>query len=365
MLSRSRNPLLTFLLSYDVWVTSKIQVNFRFERYWWFGLLNFWNFHTVHVFKVRESIADISTELPCFGDLENPGRLPVRQVLGGTGDCVFVDFRNFFTIYVFEVRESFADIPTELPCLGALKNSGQLPVQEVLEVTQTFLPWQKCSKFISSRESRGTTTRPTLYCQLYCHVTSCHVMSRHATSCHVMSRHVTWRHATLCHVMSRHVKSCQVTSCHVMSHHMSSCHVESRGMVTWPTLYCQPYCHVTSCHVMSRHVTSCHVMSRHVTSCHVMSRHVTLCHAMSRHVTSCHVMSRHVTSCHVMPRHITFCHVMSRHVTSCHVITRHVMSRHVTSWHVMSRYVTSFHVMSRHATSCHVMSRHVTWRHAT
>ena len=60
MFSRSRNPLLTFLLSYDVWVTSKIQVNFRFERYWWFCLINYWNFHTIHVFEVRESIADIS-----------------------------------------------------------------------------------------------------------------------------------------------------------------------------------------------------------------------------------------------------------------------------------------------------------------
>ena len=42
----------------------------------------------IHVFEVRESIADISTELPCLGDLENPGRLPVQQVLRGTGDCV-------------------------------------------------------------------------------------------------------------------------------------------------------------------------------------------------------------------------------------------------------------------------------------
>ena len=30
--SRSRNSFLTFLLSYQVWVTSKIQVNFRFKR---------------------------------------------------------------------------------------------------------------------------------------------------------------------------------------------------------------------------------------------------------------------------------------------------------------------------------------------
>ena len=32
-----------------------------------------------------ESIADISIELPCSSDLKNPGRLPVQQVLGGTG----------------------------------------------------------------------------------------------------------------------------------------------------------------------------------------------------------------------------------------------------------------------------------------
>ena len=33
MFSRSRNLLLTFLLSYHVRMTLKIQVNFRFERY--------------------------------------------------------------------------------------------------------------------------------------------------------------------------------------------------------------------------------------------------------------------------------------------------------------------------------------------
>ena len=80
MFSRSRNPLLIFLLSYDVWVTSIIQVNFRFERYWWFCLMNFWNFHTIRVFEIRESIADISTELPCSGNFENPGKLPVQDV---------------------------------------------------------------------------------------------------------------------------------------------------------------------------------------------------------------------------------------------------------------------------------------------
>ena len=86
---------------------------------------------------------------------------------------------------------------------------------------------------------------PTYYCQLYFHITSCHVMSRHITSCHVMSRHVTSRHVTSCHVMSRHVTSCHVMSrhvtlCHVVSRHVTSCHVETRGTVTRQTLCCQP-----------------------------------------------------------------------------------------------------------------------------
>ena len=46
-----------------------------------------------------------------------------------------MDFHNFFSIYVFEVKESIADIPNELLCSGDLENPGQLPVQEVLEGT--------------------------------------------------------------------------------------------------------------------------------------------------------------------------------------------------------------------------------------
>ena len=48
---------------------------------------------------------------------------------------VFVSSHNLFEIYVFEVKESISDIPTELPCSGDLENPGQLPVQEVLEGT--------------------------------------------------------------------------------------------------------------------------------------------------------------------------------------------------------------------------------------
>ena len=39
-------------------------------------------------FGIKESIADNSAVLPCLGDLENPSRFPVQQVLAGTGDCV-------------------------------------------------------------------------------------------------------------------------------------------------------------------------------------------------------------------------------------------------------------------------------------
>ena len=109
MSSKSRNPLLTFLLSYHVQVTSKIQVNFRFERYWFaiFSLLtkkncliNCWNFQTIHVFEVRESIADISIELPCLSYLENPGQLPVQGYLNGTDDCILWIF-TISSLYMF------------------------------------------------------------------------------------------------------------------------------------------------------------------------------------------------------------------------------------------------------------------------
>ena len=80
-----------------------------------------------------------------------------------------IDFRNFLTIHVFGVKESIADISTELPCLGHVM-----------------------SCYVMSRNSR--------------HVTSCYVMSRNFTLCHVMPRLVTSRH-----VLPRHVTSCHVT----------------------------------------------------------------------------------------------------------------------------------------------------------
>ena len=187
-------------------MTSKIQINFRFRGYWWLCLIKFWNFFSIYVFEVSESIFDIPTELPCLGDPENPVNFRFRRywwfcltqfwkifsiyvfevnfrykrhsevlmivsyeylkflqyscfrgwginfwffwatVFGwsrksrstsGTRKfwwLYLMNFQNLFSIYVFEVKESIYDIPTELPCSNDLKNLGQLPVQEVLMI---------------------------------------------------------------------------------------------------------------------------------------------------------------------------------------------------------------------------------------
>ena len=45
------------------------------------GLMNFHKCYNIYVFNVNESIADIPTELQCLSDLENPSQLPVWKVL--------------------------------------------------------------------------------------------------------------------------------------------------------------------------------------------------------------------------------------------------------------------------------------------
>ena len=91
--------------------------------------MDFHNFYSIHVFKVMESIADIPIELPCLSDLENPSPLPVREVLM---ILYVIIFWNFHAIHVFEIKESIPDISTKLPCLGDIKNPTRLPVQKVL-----------------------------------------------------------------------------------------------------------------------------------------------------------------------------------------------------------------------------------------
>ena len=99
--------------------------------------MNFHNFFNIYVFEVKKSISDIPTELPCSVDLENLNQRPVRMLPRSTDDCVLWIFTNIFIIYVFMVRESFAVISIELPCFGDPKNPESLPVQAFFKVTHT------------------------------------------------------------------------------------------------------------------------------------------------------------------------------------------------------------------------------------
>ena len=93
-----------------------------------------------------------------------------------------IDFRHFVTIHVFGVKEFIADISTKLPCLGhvtscyvMLRNS-----RKSLHVTSCYvMPRNFTSCHFMPRHVTSF------------HVTSCHVLPRHVTSCHVMARHVT------------------------------------------------------------------------------------------------------------------------------------------------------------------------------
>ena len=50
-----------------------------------------------------------------------------------------MDFRNFFTTYVFGVKKSIFGSLSELPFSGDLENSDQLPVWHVLQGTDDWV----------------------------------------------------------------------------------------------------------------------------------------------------------------------------------------------------------------------------------
>ena len=126
MFSRSENPFLIWLLIFHARMFPKNHVNFRYRRYWWFSLMNFWHFFTIHVFEIKESIADIHTELPCLGDLENPGQLPVQEVLEGTYDSV---------LWIFEISSVFMFSGSRNPLLTFLLSYH---VQVTLKIQVNF-----------------------------------------------------------------------------------------------------------------------------------------------------------------------------------------------------------------------------------
>ena len=125
MFLRSRNPLLTFLLSYNVRVTSKIQINFRFERYSKVLMIASYGFS-----QFFQYLCFRSQKIHCWHfywatTFGWPQKSRSTFGLRGTRRYWWLclkDFYNFFIIYVFEVKESIAGIPTELRCIVDFEN---------------------------------------------------------------------------------------------------------------------------------------------------------------------------------------------------------------------------------------------------
>ena len=102
----------------------------------------------LYAFEGKKSNGDKQTSLASTVDLENPDQLPVKEVFEGILmimsqilSTFSVSSHNLFERYVFEVKKSISDISTELPCSGDLENPGQLPVQGVLEGTDDWVLW--------------------------------------------------------------------------------------------------------------------------------------------------------------------------------------------------------------------------------
>ena len=165
MFSRTENSFLIFPLSYHVRVTPKMQVNFRCRRYLKvliivsYNFLKFFHYLCFRGQGIHFWYSYWATMLVW------PRKSKSFSGTGGTWRywwfCLMI-FRNFWTIYVFDVREFISDIHTELPCLCDLENSSELPVQEVLESTDDFVLWISTisSVFMFSRSMNPLLTFP-------------------------------------------------------------------------------------------------------------------------------------------------------------------------------------------------------------
>ena len=132
MFSRVRNPFLIFLLSYLVWMTSKIQVNFRYRRYSEVLMIVSYTFLTfLHYLCFRGQATEFwhFYRATTFGWPQN---FRSTSGSGGTDDSVLWIFEISLLFRFSRSRNPLLIWPTELPRLGDLKNLGQLPVLEVL-----------------------------------------------------------------------------------------------------------------------------------------------------------------------------------------------------------------------------------------
>ena len=74
-----------------------------------------------------------------FDHLKNPGQQPVLQVLEGTDDLVSWIFVIPFFFYVLKVNASIFHSFTNLACSDDFENPGRLPVSQVLDGTDDWV----------------------------------------------------------------------------------------------------------------------------------------------------------------------------------------------------------------------------------
>ena len=135
--------------------TSDVCVN---RGYCGFGCIYFCYFNNIlYVFEVEESVSRSFTKLPCSDDLENPGQLPVSQVLEGTDDWV---------LWIFVISSFLTFSRSRNPFL-AVSQSYYVRVTSKIQVNFRF---RRCSrvlmiesygflKFIHSLHIRGQRIR--------------------------------------------------------------------------------------------------------------------------------------------------------------------------------------------------------------
>ena len=115
----------------------------------------------LYVFEVEESISDIFTELPCSRDLDilgqHPVLLPIFALIADTVALVaFISAISTFFMFSRSRNPFLAVSRSYVPCLSDLENPGQLPVLQVLKGTDDWVLWiLEISSFSTFSRSRN------------------------------------------------------------------------------------------------------------------------------------------------------------------------------------------------------------------
>ena len=101
------------------------------QRYWWSNFMGLSQF--LHCLCCQgQFMVDIPTELPCLSDLKNPSQLPVREVLVILSYKLLKFWTNEPFNHVLRSGNPLLIFLQSYHVWGYLKNPGRFPVQQVL-----------------------------------------------------------------------------------------------------------------------------------------------------------------------------------------------------------------------------------------